>query len=97
MSFVDTNSQFTEIRFIVFSFCLGNIFILPDGQVSLLDCGQVKEIGTSTRMRLAELICTVDDYEAEVARSSEGSEASRFLMRKLAGLVRGSGEGGAVQ
>ena len=41
----------------------GNIFVLKDGEVALLDCGQVKQINTKQRINLASLIIMVNQWE----------------------------------
>ena len=41
----------------------GNIFILEGGEVALLDCGQVKQLTTAQRMRLAALVLLVHRWE----------------------------------
>eukprot|EP00596_Hydrurales_sp_CCMP1899_P001988 CAMPEP_0119051372 /NCGR_PEP_ID=MMETSP1177-20130426/73012_1 /TAXON_ID=2985 /ORGANISM="Ochromonas sp, Strain CCMP1899" /LENGTH=511 /DNA_ID=CAMNT_0007030557 /DNA_START=211 /DNA_END=1743 /DNA_ORIENTATION=- len=43
----------------------GNIFIMEDGEVALLDCGQVKELTTSQRLDLASLIVKTKAWENE--------------------------------
>jgi predicted unusual protein kinase regulating ubiquinone biosynthesis (AarF/ABC1/UbiB family) len=41
----------------------GNIFVLAEGNVALLDCGQVKQLSTKGRMNLANLIIMINDWE----------------------------------
>jgi len=41
----------------------GNIFVLAEGNVALLDCGQVKQLSTKGRMNLAKLIIMINDWE----------------------------------
>jgi predicted unusual protein kinase regulating ubiquinone biosynthesis (AarF/ABC1/UbiB family) len=40
----------------------GNIFITEDGDISLIDCGQVKQIPSIQKKRIAELVLYVDEY-----------------------------------
>jgi aarF domain-containing kinase len=41
----------------------GNIFVTESKEICLLDCGQFKQINTRVRVKLADLICTVQQYE----------------------------------
>eukprot|EP01035_Chromulina_nebulosa_P019087 gene19087-24915_t len=41
----------------------GNIFIMPDNSISLLDCGQIKELTTYQRLGLADLILSINKWE----------------------------------
>lgn len=41
----------------------GNIFIMEEGKVALLDCGQVKILNTSQKLGLAKLIVMVNEWE----------------------------------
>eukprot|EP01038_Epipyxis_sp_PR26KG_P010023 gene10023-13479_t len=41
----------------------GNIFVLKDGKVALLDCGQVKQISTLQRISLAKLVIIINAWE----------------------------------
>ena len=41
----------------------GNIFVLSTGEVALLDCGQVKQINTLQRLKLARLVVMVHRWE----------------------------------
>lgn len=40
----------------------GNIFIMDGGQVALIDCGQVKQISITQKLRLANLICKLERW-----------------------------------
>ena len=40
----------------------GNIFVQPGAKVALIDCGQVKQISTEYRLRLAEAILLVNEW-----------------------------------
>eukprot|EP00752_Nemacystus_decipiens_P011646 g10339.t1 len=40
----------------------GNIFIMGGGQVALIDCGQVKQISITQKLRLANLICKLEQW-----------------------------------
>ena len=40
----------------------GNIFVQPGGRIALIDCGQVKQIPASTKLRLADLVLGVSRY-----------------------------------
>ncbi|CAM9306133.1 unnamed protein product [Ectocarpus sp. 12 AP-2014] len=40
----------------------GNIFIMDGGQVALIDCGQVKQISMTQKLRLANLICKLEQW-----------------------------------
>jgi len=41
----------------------GNIFVQEGGKVALIDCGQVKQLPVSTRLRLAEALLLVDEWQ----------------------------------
>ena len=40
----------------------GNIFITEEGDISLIDCGQVKQIPSIQKRRIAELVLYIDEY-----------------------------------
>ena len=40
----------------------GNIFITEGGEISLIDCGQVKQIPSIQKRRIAELVLYIDEY-----------------------------------
>ncbi|TFJ88515.1 hypothetical protein NSK_000089 [Nannochloropsis salina CCMP1776] len=40
----------------------GNIFVMEGGGIALIDCGQVKQIGNSQKLRLADLVLKVSRY-----------------------------------
>ncbi|CAM9673898.1 unnamed protein product [Discosporangium mesarthrocarpum] len=40
----------------------GNIFIMDGGKVSLIDCGQVKQISVTQKLRLANLVCNLASW-----------------------------------
>jgi len=40
----------------------GNIFVQPGAKVALIDCGQVKQISTEYRLKLAEAILLVNEW-----------------------------------
>jgi aarF domain-containing kinase len=41
----------------------GNIFVQPGAQIALIDCGQVKQIPQEARLRLAEAILLVNEWQ----------------------------------
>ena len=40
----------------------GNIFVMPGGEISLIDCGQVKQITGAFRVKLAKVVILVAEY-----------------------------------
>eukprot|EP00607_Mallomonas_marina_P003996 CAMPEP_0182437354 /NCGR_PEP_ID=MMETSP1167-20130531/84963_1 /TAXON_ID=2988 /ORGANISM="Mallomonas Sp, Strain CCMP3275" /LENGTH=229 /DNA_ID=CAMNT_0024630243 /DNA_START=1094 /DNA_END=1780 /DNA_ORIENTATION=+ len=68
----------------------GNIFIMPDSEVALLDCGQVKFMTTEQRLRLARLVVLVNAWERE-REKDENSVQAKELIRLLAEGVRENG------
>jgi len=69
----------------------GNIFITDSAEVALLDCGQVKVLNTEQRIRLAELVVDVNEWEKANALGGEEAPETRRLTRKLAERVRSFG------
>jgi aarF domain-containing kinase len=43
----------------------GNIMLLPDGRLGLIDYGQVKHIDLATRMSYARLVIALDEQHQE--------------------------------
>ena len=68
----------------------GNIFVTPSGQVALLDCGQVKQLNTDQRIRLAKLVVTVSEWEDANDHDPKGEETTK-LVSKLAKMVKNFG------
>lgn len=68
----------------------GNIFILENGDVALLDCGQVKMLKSKERIKLAELVVLVNQWEA-ANKANPNSAESKRLIALLADNVRKSG------
>lgn len=66
----------------------GNIFVQEGAKVALIDCGQVKFIPRKQRLRLAETIVQVADYQ-KLRRDPNAKEAKvTEAMRSLADKVR---------
>ena len=42
----------------------GNIFVMEGARVALIDCGQVKQISTEYRLKLAQAILSVNEWQA---------------------------------
>ena len=66
----------------------GNIFIQEGAKVALIDCGQVKQIPTDYRLRLAEAILLVNEWnepQDSKSRRSDG-ELIQIAMEKMAGF-----------
>jgi len=55
----------------------GNIFVLEDGRVALIDCGQVCQLFRQQRLLVAEAICASASYDG-----------SRGMIKTLANIVR---------
>jgi len=66
----------------------GNIFIMPDGSVALIDFGQTKHINFKFRRQIAELMVKISDYNRLAA---EGSSASRESLEALGDHAREMG------
>jgi hypothetical protein len=47
-----------------------DIFIMPDGDISLIDCGQVKQITETFRLKLAKVVLLVSKYLAAAGTAS---------------------------
>jgi len=43
----------------------GNIFVLDDGRIGLIDYGQVKQIGGRARETLSKVMCALDDRQSD--------------------------------
>ena len=43
----------------------GNIFVLDDGRIGLIDFGQVKQIGGRARETLSKVMCALDDRQSD--------------------------------
>ena len=56
----------------------GNIFVREGAKVSLIDCGQVKQISTEYRLRLAQAILLVNEWTEKAPAASE-PERQRLL------------------
>ena len=57
----------------------GNVLLMPDGRLGLIDYGQVKRIDAATRLAYAKLILAiVDDDTAEVARLCQSDPPEGF-------------------
>jgi aarF domain-containing kinase len=66
----------------------GNIFIQEGGKVALIDCGQTKSIPREQRLRLAETIVQVAEYQ-KLKRDPKAPEAKvRTAMKALASKVQ---------
>jgi len=68
----------------------GNIFITDSNEVALLDCGQVKVLNTEQRIKLAQLICNVNEWEYYNSIDKD-SIHTQNLIRVLANSVRSFG------
>ena len=68
----------------------GNIFVMKDGDVALIDCGQVKQITNEIRIALAKLIVKVNDWEREYKRDNS-SPAMSEMTSELARMVQSMG------
>jgi len=60
----------------------GNIFVLEGGKVALIDCGQVKQLPGSMRLKLAEIILLINEYS---------KNKSAMLEKQLGEKVRAFG------
>jgi aarF domain-containing kinase len=69
----------------------GNIFITDSAEVALLDCGQVKVLNTDQRVRLAQLVYDVNEWETANAAFGMDAPQTRALTRSLAASVRSFG------
>lgn len=65
----------------------GNIFICPNGDVALLDCGQVKTLTHAQIMGLASIVLCVNTWEKAVP----GSPVAQEMIRSLAEKIRVAG------
>ena len=68
----------------------GNIFVMDQGEIALLDCGQVKMMKNDVRISLASLIVLVHKWEVANRIDENGTEAKEYI-RQLAEKVRGFG------
>ena len=57
----------------------GNIFVMEGARVALIDCGQVKQIPSSYRLKLAEAILLVNEWQ-DTGGSPELLQEARRLM-----------------
>eukprot|EP00981_Chlorochromonas_danica_P006672 scaffold1450_cov181-Ochromonas_danica.AAC.2 len=72
----------------------GNIFVLEDGEVALLDCGQVKQISTSQRLGLATTVDLVYRYESLSRKNQSDSQVKEqieTIIMQLDTLIRSFG------
>ena len=60
----------------------GNIFVQEGAKVALIDCGQVKQIPTDFRLRLAEAILLVNEWQ----ETGGSPELIRLANEKMAGF-----------
>jgi len=63
----------------------GNIFIQPDGSVSLIDFGQTKSINYKFRKQCAELMVFISDYNILAAQQGPGAKEKANDSLKLLG------------
>ncbi|CAJ1963506.1 unnamed protein product [Cylindrotheca closterium] len=61
----------------------GNIFIGEGGKVSLIDCGQFKALPRPQRVRLAEVVLAVADYQDAAALVAAEQNASSDSVAKM--------------
>lgn len=57
----------------------GNIFVMEGARVALIDCGQVKQIPSSYRMKLAEAILLVNEWQDTGGSPALLKEAERLM------------------
>jgi len=70
----------------------GNIFVMPGGEISLIDCGQVKQISSAFRSQLAEAVLAVGAYLAAAPEGvREVTEERRRLIPDIANAVAAFG------
>jgi aarF domain-containing kinase len=64
----------------------GNIFVMEGGEVCLLDCGQVKQLSTEQRLRLAALIIQVRQWEvlSEEVQRTTSAQRRAALQKEIA-------------
>lgn len=73
-----------------------DIFIMPDGDISLIDCGQVKQITETFRLKLAKVVLLVSKYLAAAGTASSDDLVCdevkcRSIVPELADAVRDFG------
>ena len=68
----------------------GNIFVMDQGEIALLDCGQVKMMKNDVRNSLAGLIVLVHKWEKAKLIDENGAEAKEYI-RQLAKKVKSFG------
>ena len=68
----------------------GNIFVMDQGEIALLDCGQVKLMKNDVRISLASLIILVHKWEIANKMNENGTEAKEYI-KQLAEKVRSFG------
>eukprot|EP00752_Nemacystus_decipiens_P011647 g10339.t2 len=71
----------------------GNIFIMGGGQVALIDCGQVKQISITQKLRLANLICKLEQWNKPNGPSVEDIARDAFRDVKDFGVEVADGAG----
>ena len=63
----------------------GNIFVQPGAKVALIDCGQVKQISSDYRLKLAEAILLVNEW----VETGGSPELIKVAQEKMAGESSG--------
>lgn len=64
----------------------GNLFVMPNGDIAMLDCGQVKEITRSQRLGIAEVVMFVNQWE-QVNRKVNENKDDIIIQNELNSLT----------